>query len=184
MNLAGIDPGTARIGWAVIHSDKGRIIPVDYGCVTTLQSDTPEIRLLSIHKELHALFEKYKPESLGVEDLFFATNSKTAIAVGQARGVILLTAAMNNIPISSYSPLAIKRTIAGSGSADKIQMQKMVMQILKLKEIPKPDDAADALAIALTHAYSYKYKLSVRNSKVKTQKSNLHVKKIKYPIID
>jgi crossover junction endodeoxyribonuclease RuvC len=164
MILCGIDPGTARIGWACIENNQSVITPLSYGCITTKQSDSVEIRLLDLHNKLVHLIKQYKPETLGVEDLFFATNSKTAIAVGQARGVILLTAAMYDIAVTSYSPLAVKRTITGSGKADKIQMQKMVMQILKLKEIPKPDDTADALAIALTHAYSYRYKKATQCS--------------------
>lgn len=158
MNIFGIDPGTARIGWSCITCEKANIRALSYGCITTNSPDMPEKRLSVVYHALMGLLQRFKPITVCVEDLFFATNAKTAIAVGQSRGVILLAASESGIPVVSYTPLAVKYTITGSGTAQKTQVQRMVARILKLKEIPKPDDAADALAIALTHAYSYKLK--------------------------
>ncbi|MBI5619330.1 crossover junction endodeoxyribonuclease RuvC [Candidatus Gottesmanbacteria bacterium] len=162
MIIFGIDPGIARVGWAVIQDDKGKQKALAYGCITTEQSALPENRLLSIHQMLCNLFKKYSPDCASIEDLFFATNAKTAMSVGQARGVILLTAAACGIPVVSYTPLAVKRTITGNGKAEKMQVQRMVTRILRLSQIPKPDDAADALALALTHAFSYKLRRSLQ----------------------
>ncbi|MDP1721768.1 MAG: crossover junction endodeoxyribonuclease RuvC [Candidatus Gottesmanbacteria bacterium] len=158
MKIIGIDPGTARVGWALIDVMGSTIRPLSYGCITTPAGQTPETRLLTIHREITKILTKDKPSSLAIEDLFFASNAKTVIPVGQARGVILLAAAEQNIPVASYSPRAVKSTIAGDGRADKTQVLSMVMRILHLDTPPKPDDTADAIAIALTHAYSYKLK--------------------------
>lgn len=158
MIIAGIDPGTARMGWAVIVSEKGQIKPVSYGCIMTQRIASDEIRLKSIFEELMHIFSLHKPKHLAIEDIFFATNAKTVIPVAQARGVVLLSAAMTGIHVSSYSPRAVKSAIAGNGAADKSQVTAMVMRILHIDTPPKPDDTADALAIALTHAYSYKLK--------------------------
>ena len=157
MKIIGIDPGTARVGWALIESQNVKLHPV-YGCISTDQTLPPEIRLLKIQQELKQIIDKFHPECMSLEDLFFATNAKTAIAVGQARGVILLTAAIYNLPVISYTPLAVKLTICGDGKADKDQVAKMVKLNLNENNIPGPDDITDALAIALTHAYSYKLK--------------------------
>lgn len=153
----GIDPGTARMGWAVIAIEHARTSALSYGCITT-PPQSPEKRLLSIHTELTTLLSNHKPQSLALEDLFFATNAKTVIPVGQARGVVLLACAQQKIPVVSYAPRSVKRAIAGDGMADKTQVTRMVCRILRLDSVPKPDDTADALAIALTHAYSYKLK--------------------------
>ncbi len=158
MKIMGVDPGYQRVGWALVESDKGQNKPLDYGCLETLKNKSVELRLLSIFEQLSKLVKKYQPAAMAVEELYFASNAKTVIGVGQARGVILLTAAQNKIPVTSYTPLTVKQTICGSGTADKKQVQKMIMRILHLREMPKPDDAADALAIALTHAYSYRMK--------------------------
>jgi crossover junction endodeoxyribonuclease RuvC len=158
MIILGIDPGTARIGWAILETVTATIRVIRYGCITTPEKTSPESRLVRIFNEVGALIDEYNPDALSIESLFFATNAKTAIAVGEARGVILLSAGRKKIPVISYSPLTVKKTITGYGQADKKQVQQMVKQILKLKEIPQPDDTADAVAIALTHAYSYKMK--------------------------
>lgn len=158
MRIFGIDPGTARVGWGVIETADAKIKTLAYGCIETEKTLLPQLRLLAIHARLLSLIAKYKPDILSLEDLFFATNAKTAISVGQARGVILLAAAQQKTPVVSYTPLAVKRTICGSGQADKLQVQKMVMRQLHLAHIPRPDDAADALAIAMTHAFCYKLK--------------------------
>lgn len=158
MRIFGVDPGTARVGWAVIETENAKISTLSYGCIETEKTLSPQLRLLAIHTRLLTLIAKYQPEVLSLEDLFFATNAKTAISVGQARGVILLVAAQQKVPVVSYTPLTVKRTICGSGNADKLQVQKMVMRQLHLAQVPKPDDAADALAIAMTHAFSHKLK--------------------------
>ena len=156
MIIMGIDPGTARLGWGVIEKNKSITSPIVFGCITT-QPEAPELRLAVIYKELSGLLKKHKPEALAIEDLFFATNAKTVIPVAQARGVALLSASQAKIPVTSYTPLVIKQTITGSGRAEKEQVQKMVQILLKLKEVPKPDDTADALAVALTHAFTKKF---------------------------
>jgi len=158
MKIIGIDPGTARVGWGIIDSNGGIEVVRAYGCLETDKKIPDEERLLKIFNGLQKLINQYKIEILACEDLFFATNAKTAISVGQARGVILLTAALSKIPVYSYTPMVVKQAICGTGSAEKKQVQYMVKAILKLQDIPKPDDAADALAIALTHVYSYKIK--------------------------
>ena len=158
MIILGIDPGIARVGWAVIKTGKPDPATISYGCITTPKEDAPESRLVTIHAAIGLLCKKFKPDCMSVEELFFSTNAKTAIGVGQSRGVILLAAAQSKIPVVSYSPLTVKRTITGDGNADKKQVTQMVVRTLKLKTAPKLDDTADALAIAMTHAYSYKMK--------------------------
>jgi crossover junction endodeoxyribonuclease RuvC len=154
MRILGIDPGTAIIGWGVLDERNRVLKPIDYGSLTTLPNQTPAQRLLTIHQRLGEVVQVHKPEVAAVEELFFARNAKTALAVGQARGVILLTLAQAGIPIYEYKPLEIKQAVAGYGAAAKRQMQEMVRIILHLKAIPKPDDTADALAIAICHAYT------------------------------
>lgn len=159
MIILGIDPGIARVGWAVIETARPTLKTIAFGCIETDKSDLPELRLQQIHKAILLLCKKFRPDCMSVEDLFFATNAKTAIGVGQSRGVILLTASMAKIPVVSYTPLAVKRAITGDGKADKKQIASMVVRTLKLTHAPKLDDTADALAIAMTHAYSYKMTL-------------------------
>ncbi len=158
MIILGIDPGIARVGWAVIDAQSSKITPLGFNCVETAKEKIAEERLFEIHEAIKTIIRTYSPMVMAVEDLFFATNAKTAIGVGQSRGVILLTAFECHIPVVSYSPLAVKRTITGDGKADKKQVSRMVTLTLKLKETPKLDDTTDALAIAMTHAYSYKIK--------------------------
>jgi len=152
----GIDPGTATTGYGVIKEDKGHIELIDYGCITTSSKLSMDVRLEEISDKLAKIIQKYQPFEVAVEELFFTNNAKTAIAVGQARGVILLTAKQNHCAIAEYTPLQVKNAICGYGGADKKQVQKMVQMLLKLEEIPKPDDAADALAIAICHSASRK----------------------------
>lgn len=158
MIILGIDPGVARVGWAAISISKSVITSLGFDCVETAKEKVPEQRLFEIHEALRSIIKTYKPDVMAVEDLFFATNAKTAISVGQSRGVILLTAFECHIPVVSYSPLAVKRTITGDGKADKKQVSRMVTLTLKLTKTPVLDDTTDALAIAMTHAYSYKIK--------------------------
>lgn len=158
MRILGIDPGIARCGWGIIENQKSKIKCQNFGCVETNAGVSIEKRLLQVHKEIIKLIDKYNPDVVAVEELFFNTNSKTAFIVGEARGVVLLASAQKNIPISVFTPLQVKMAITGYGRADKNQIGKMVKTLLKLKEIPKPDDINDALAVALTHAFTKKFK--------------------------
>lgn len=155
MKVLGIDPGVGRVGWGIVTHEKGIDSLVEFGCFeTTVNSQLPE-RLQKIYCFLQKLIKKYKPDSLAVESLFFATNAKTAFDVGAARGVILLAGEEAKLPIFQYTPLQVKSSLTGYGKAEKKQIQFMVTKILHLKDIPKPDDAADAVAIALTHIFHH-----------------------------
>lgn len=156
MIILGIDPGIGRCGWAILEAEGARLEARDFGCIeTSSKNETPK-RLKEIHEEVLRIIQKYKPEVLSIEELFFNTNAKTAFVVGQARGVVLLAAAENNLPVSIYTPLQVKMSLTGYGRAEKNQIGQMVKVLLKLKEIPTPDDTADALAVAITHAFSAK----------------------------
>lgn len=156
MIIFGIDPGTARMGWGVIDTNGGSPKARIFGCITTEKEETPPHRLMILHNALTVLLSKHRPDIISIEEIYFATNAKTIIPVGQARGVALLAAGQLNIPVVSYSPPAVKKIITGDGRADKKMIQQKVTILLQLKEVPKPDDVADALAIALTHAYLQK----------------------------
>ena len=158
MRILGIDPGTATVGWAVIDLSSGRLSIVDFGHISTSPKTPMTERLLEIAKDLEAIIQKYAPEEASIEELFFAKNVKTAMTVSQARGAILLTLERFCVSIYEYKPNEIKLSLTSYGRADKPQMQEMVKAILKLKSIPKPDDAADACAIAICHANSRKMK--------------------------
>ncbi len=149
MIILGIDPGYAIVGFGVIDSIGNKVL--DYGVITTPKEDSMAKRLLSIEQSLSFIVEKYKPDVVAVEELFFFKNHKTVIPVAQARGVILLTCQKLVGNLFEYTPLQIKQALTGQGRAEKAQVQFMVKTILGLKEIPKPDDAADALAVALCH---------------------------------
>lgn len=151
MTILGLDPGFALIGWSIIQ--KNTIISlVDYGCIETEKGKAFELRLEQIYKELSGVLREFKPDALVMEELFFNTNQTTGINVAQARGVLILAAVHHDVPIFEYTPLQVKVAVTGYGRADKQQMQRMVQQLFKLPEIPKPDDAADALAVAYCHA--------------------------------
>lgn len=158
MMIMGIDPGIARIGWSIIDAEKSTVSAKAYGLIQTDKTETPQRRLRILFESMEHLLNKYSPNVVSIEDLFFATNVKTAIAVGQAKGILLLACAQKNIPVVSYKPLEIKRAICGNGHADKKQVECMVVRILKLTSAPKPDDVTDALAIALTYMYMHKMK--------------------------
>lgn len=153
MIIFGVDPGTARVGWAVIESKGKKFSAKAYGCIETDKLEKPQDRLLTIYNELMPLVAKHKPDHISIEELFFASNAKTVMAVGQARGVVLLVAGYHKVSVASYSPPSVKLTICGNGRADKKDVQKQITKLLRLKIVPKPDDTADALAIALTHGY-------------------------------
>ncbi len=154
MRILGIDPGFAIVGWGVIEKAGIRCIPVACGAIRTPAHTKIEDRLLQIARDMDTLIEKYKPDEMAVEELFFNTNITTGIAVAEARGVILATAARHGVKISEYTPLQVKQAVVGYGKADKRQVITMVTSILKLPAPPKPDDTADALAIAVCHAQS------------------------------
>ena len=151
MVILGIDPGTAITGFAVIRTGRkpGEFIALDFGVITTKKGLAESQRLATLAADLHDIIQTYRPDRAGIEKLFFATNQKTAMAVAQARGVALLACEQNHIPVREFTPLQVKDTICGYGQADKKQVQFMVKHSFRLKTIPKPDDAADALAIAL-----------------------------------
>jgi crossover junction endodeoxyribonuclease RuvC len=149
MIILGIDPGFARTGFGVVEEKNKNLRAVTYGCLSTPAGLSFEKRLKKIHDGLTNLIKKYRPEVCAVEKIFFCKNAKTAIDVGQARGVVVMTAEEKNLKIREFTPLQVKQFITGYGKAEKQQIQKMVKIILGLKEIPKPDDAADALALAI-----------------------------------
>ena len=151
MIILGIDPGIAIVGYGVIEVDRGNFKMIDYGTITTPKEESKPARLCMIERALIKLIEQYKPDEISIEELFFSTNTKTAMIVAEARGVLLLTASKYCGSLFEYTPNQIKQAVTGSGRADKLQVQQMVKTILRLKNIPKPDDAADALAVAITH---------------------------------
>lgn len=151
MKVLGIDPGTGRLGWAILGKNKGKEVLIDCGCIETPKHTSLPLRLEKIHSFLTKLISKYKPESAAIEDLFFFKNAKTVIGVAAARGVAILACQQAKLNVNFYTPLQIKSSLTGFGRADKQQVQFMVKNILKLKEVPRPDDAADAVAAALTH---------------------------------
>jgi crossover junction endodeoxyribonuclease RuvC len=156
MLLLGIDPGTAITGYGLIAQQGNHIKQVCHGVIRTEANLELAARLLKIHRQLEQLIQEYQPAAVAVEQLFFNKNTRTALAVGQARGVILLAAAQAGLEIFEYTPLQVKQAVVGYGRAEKSQIQEMVRMLLCLPELPKPDDAADALAIAICHAHSRK----------------------------
>ena len=154
MYILGIDPGFAIVGWGIVEAVRGKVRPVAYGAITTPAHTDIEERLLMIQNDIEAIINKYHPEEMAIEELFFNNNPKTAIAVAEARGVILLCAMKNGVNIQEYTPLQVKQSVVGYGRAEKKQVMLMVNSILGLKNGPKLDDTADALAIAICHAHT------------------------------
>ncbi len=154
MIILGIDPGYAIVGFGIISYDRGKYKVLDFGAITTPAGMAFPDRLKSVYEDLCYLFDKYKPDAMAVEKLFFNTNKKTAVDVAQARGVILLAAKMNGAECFEYTPLQVKQSVVGYGRAEKKQVQEMTKQLLGLSAVPKPDDTADALAMAICHAHS------------------------------
>ena len=152
MRIIGIDPGTGILGFGVVDSNKGKIQLVDAGVIRTPVHEDDAVRLLTIYEELTEIIGQTKPVMMSVEKLFFAQNVTTAMTVAQARGVVLLAGKQAKLEIYEYTPLQIKQALTGYGRAEKKQIQEMVRVILQLKDIPKPDDCADALAAAITHS--------------------------------
>jgi len=166
LRVLGIDPGTATTGWAVITEKAGKIFPLAYGHISTSAKKPTARRLKETADDIEKIIRKYKPQEAAVEDIFFFKNAKTAVKVSQSRGAVLLTLEKLKVSISEYTPLQIKQALTGYGRAEKKQIQLMVKNVLKLKDIPRPDDAADAIAIAICHINSRKM-------------SNLSVKQLK-----
>jgi len=155
MLVLGIDPGTATTGYGLVReTQQGQLEAVAYGVILTPAGELQEKRLLMLFQQLQELILLHRPDSAAVEKLFFQRNVTTAILVGQARGVILLSLAQAGVPIAEYNPMQVKQAVAGYGAAGKSQVQQMVKAMLDLEEIPRPDDAADALAIAICHVHS------------------------------
>jgi crossover junction endodeoxyribonuclease RuvC len=154
MIILGIDPGTARLGFGVLRKEGSKLAHLAHGCLETPKEMPHPERLSVIHRELHKIIELHRPELVGVEKLFFQKNVKTAMTVSEARGVTLLALRDRGMRISEHTPLQVKMAVTGYGAADKRQVQEMVRRLFSLKEIPKPDDAADALAIAYCAAVS------------------------------
>lgn len=164
MLALGIDPGTAICGYGFVESNGSRLIAHEYGAITTSAKARPEDRLAKIYDELDMLIKKYKPDVMGVEQLFFNRNVTTAIPVGQARGIVLLAAAKNGLELVERTPLQVKQSVTGYGKATKEQVIYMVTKLLNLPEPPKPDDVADALAVAICtshvlNSFTYRNKI-------------------------
>ena len=154
MRVMGFDPGYAIVGCGAVEYNNNSFTPVYYGAVTTSAGTPFEQRLLKIDSEIGDILDRIKPEAVAVEELFFTTNKKTVIDVAQARGVIVLAVAKRGIPFFEYTPLQVKQSVVGYGRAEKHQVMEMTRLMLSLREVPKPDDAADALAIAICHAHA------------------------------
>jgi crossover junction endodeoxyribonuclease RuvC len=152
MVVLGIDPGTANTGYGVVARHGGRLVALDGGTIGTRTGADPGARLAAIHARVAELLDAYEPVALAVEDLYFGANARSAFAVGQARGVVMLAAGQRGLPCASYTPQQVKAAVCGSGRAEKRQVQRMVQRLLALDELPAPDHAADALAVAICHA--------------------------------
>ena len=154
MVVLGIDPGYAIVGYGIVKYQNNRFTPIEFGAVITTAGTEFSTRLEKIYEDVYTLIQKYKPDAISIEKLFFNTNSTTAIDVAQARGVILLAAQKNNIPYFEYTPLQVKQAVTGYGRAQKPQVMEITRRLLGLEKCPKPDDTADALAMAICHCHS------------------------------
>ncbi|NLC31329.1 MAG: crossover junction endodeoxyribonuclease RuvC [Candidatus Moranbacteria bacterium] len=164
MRILGIDPGTATTGWAILEQNKKELTPIAYGHISTSPKDSTCQRLREVSQDIEEIIKKYKPTESAIEDLFFFKNLKTAMKVSQSRGAIMLTLIKADLKVFEYTPLQVKQAVTGYGRADKKQVQQMVKNILKLKEIPTPDDTADAIAIAICHMQSRNFGLARESS--------------------
>ncbi len=153
MRILGIDPGYATVGFGILDYNGKAFSVVNFGAITTTPDQPFARRLLTIHSDMREIIDLYKPDALSMEKLFFNTNHTTGIDVAQARGVIMLAAVECGVEVYEYTPLQVKSSVVGYGRAEKKQIQEMVRSILRLKEVPKPDDTADALALAVTHGH-------------------------------
>lgn len=157
IRILGIDPGYAIVGFGVLDYDGVNFSPIEYGAVLTEAGVPFPERLRAIHEDIEFIFNKFKPDCMAIERLYFTTNQKTAIDVAQARGITVLSAAIRSVPVSEYTPLQVKLSVTGYGKAEKKQVMEMTKSILGLAQIPKPDDAADALAIAVCHGHTVRW---------------------------
>jgi len=157
MRILGIDPGIAIVGYGVVDKEGNRYKTIAYDAVTTKAHTPLEDRLEKVYNGVCEIIKEYKPDAMSIEELFFNNNAKTALTVGQARGVIILAAVQNHIPVYEYTPLQVKQALTGYGRASKTQIQQMMKSMLGLVEVPKPDDVADALAIAVCHGNSMRF---------------------------
>ena len=164
MVVLGIDPGTANTGYGVVTRHGGRLVALDGGTIETAAGLDAGERLAAIHARVGALLDDYRPDALAVEDLYFGANARSAFAVGQARGVVILAAGQRGLPCSAYTPQQIKAAVCGSGRAGKGQVQRMVQRLLALTDLPAPDHAADALAVAICHANGASLRAAVRRA--------------------
>ncbi|HEY4000009.1 MAG TPA: crossover junction endodeoxyribonuclease RuvC [Candidatus Xenobia bacterium] len=153
MIILGIDPGTATTGYGVIEMDGDSCKTLDYGCIRTTPDRSRQDRLKIIHGQMLAILDRWQPDVMAIEQLFFNRNTSTAMVVGEARGVMLLAASMREVSVAEYTPMVVKQALVGYGRASKSQVEDMVQLELGLKKAPKPDDVSDALAIALTHCF-------------------------------
>jgi crossover junction endodeoxyribonuclease RuvC len=149
--VLGIDPGVANTGYGVVAQQRGRLFALDGGVVETSAALDPPLRLRVIHERVGQLIDEYNPDAVALEDVYFGQNARSAFAVGQARGVVMLAAGQRSVPCASYTPQQVKGAVCGNGRAAKDQVQRMVQTLLSLTELPRPDHAADALAIAICH---------------------------------
>lgn len=154
MRILGLDPGIAIVGFGFIDYKGNKLTPVQYGSIQTGADEMVADRLMHIYDAVVHLIDKYEPDAIAIEKLFFNRNVTNALTVGQARGVMMLAAVQRQLPIAEYTPLQVKQAIVGYGKAEKRQVQEMVKMFLNLAAIPKPDDVADALAVAICHAHS------------------------------
>ena len=150
--VLGIDPGVANTGYGVVAQHQGRMLALDGGVVETSPGLDAGRRLAAIHGRVGELLDEYRPDAVALEDVYFGTNARSAFAVGQARGVVMLAAGQRGVPCASYTPQQVKSAVCGNGRAAKDQVQRMVQTLLALTELPRPDHAADALAVAICHA--------------------------------
>ena len=162
MIVLGIDPGFGRVGYGVIQYVNNKYKPLEYGCISTETNSYFPKRLRKIEQDLREIISRYKIDAASIEDLYFNNNSKTAIKVAEARGVILNTLESENIPIHEYTPLQAKLAIVGYGRAEKIQVKNMVKNFLNLEKMPKLDDTTDALAIAICHTHNYRFNSMIK----------------------
>ncbi len=153
MRILGIDPGYAIVGFGVVSYQGVDFLPLEYGAITTAAGVRFAARLATIYDDLQALLRQFQPDCIAIERLYFTSNQKTVIDVAQARGVIVLCAEQHQIPLYEYTPLQVKQAVVGYGKAEKRQVMEMTRRILKLQQVPKPDDAADALALAICHGH-------------------------------
>jgi crossover junction endodeoxyribonuclease RuvC len=175
--ILGIDPGLARMGYGAVYLEGSQLKVVEYGTLTTEAHRPLEERLAVLFRKFQKILKGIKPETAAFEELFFSRNAKTAIAVGQARGVALLACGLAQVPVFEYRPMEVKQAVAGYGNADKQQVQKMVKLLLGLSEIPRPDDTADALAVAITHAQCSGTRLSEMVKKLSRSPMGFPVRK-------